>query len=69
MIFKPSGQNKDFLFLPDPILPGWLRILHLSQSNFNLGSPDSDLVLTYLIATVALMFKPLYLLKPCPIFD
>jgi hypothetical protein len=29
VIFKANRQNKDFLFLPDPILPGWLRILHL----------------------------------------
>ena len=34
MIFKPNRRNKDFLFLPDPILPGWLKILHL-----NIDSP------------------------------
>ena len=27
--FKPSRKNKDFVFLPVPILPGWLKILHL----------------------------------------
>ena len=27
----PSRQNEEFLFLPDPILPGWLRILHLIE--------------------------------------
>ena len=32
IIFKPSRQNKDFfLFLPDPILPGWLKILQLRK--------------------------------------
>ena len=30
--FKPSRKNKDFfLFLPDPILAGWLKILHLTE--------------------------------------
>ena len=29
--FKPSRKNKDFVFLPVPILPGWLKILHLSR--------------------------------------
>ena len=27
--FKSSRKNKDFVFLPVPILPGWLKILHL----------------------------------------
>ena len=26
---KPSRKNKDFVFLTVPILPGWLKILHL----------------------------------------
>jgi hypothetical protein len=29
--FKPSRKNKDFVLLPVPILPGWLKILHLKQ--------------------------------------
>ena len=29
--FKPSRKNKDFVFLPVSILPGWLKILHLSK--------------------------------------
>ena len=31
--FKPSRKNKIFVFLPDPILPVWLRILHLKLSS------------------------------------
>jgi hypothetical protein len=27
--FKLSRKTKDFVFLPVPILPGWLKILHL----------------------------------------
>ena len=29
--FKPSRKTKDFVFLPVPILPGWLKILHLIE--------------------------------------
>ena len=29
--FKPSRKNKAFIFLPDAILPGWLKILHLRE--------------------------------------
>ena len=37
--FKPSRKNKDFVFLPDPILPGWLKILHLNcYSHFQVKS-------------------------------
>jgi hypothetical protein len=25
-VLKPSRKNKDFIFLPVPILPGWLKI-------------------------------------------
>ena len=28
---SPVEKIKIFLFLPDPILPDWLKILHLSQ--------------------------------------
>jgi hypothetical protein len=31
--FKPSRKNKDFVFLPVPILPGWLKILHLKDKS------------------------------------
>ena len=31
LIFKPSRKNKDVLFLPDPILNVWLKILHLIE--------------------------------------
>ena len=30
VIFKPSRKNKDFVYLKDPILPVWVKILHLS---------------------------------------
>ena len=43
--FKPSRKNKDFVFLPVPILPGWLKIPHLidKKNNYFLvaGCPDS----------------------------
>ena len=29
--FKPISKNKDFVFLPVPILPFWLKIGHLSK--------------------------------------
>ena len=31
MYFKPSRKNENFVFLPDPILPVWLKILHLIE--------------------------------------
>ena len=33
MYFKPSRKNENFVFLPDPILPVWLKILHLIRSS------------------------------------
>ena len=36
--FKPSRKNKIFVFLPDPILPVWLRILHLIGSKNSCGA-------------------------------
>jgi hypothetical protein len=32
--FKPSRKNKDFVFLPVPILPGWLKVLHLIDTHW-----------------------------------
>ena len=50
VIFKPSRKNKDFLFLPDPILVGWLKILHLKKDMVPLFVQafwDMELLLTY----------------------
>ena len=44
--FKPSRKNKDFVFLPVSILPGWLKILHLMQK--------SNYVYTYAIQSAYL---------------
>ena len=38
VIFKPSRKNKDLLFLPDPILAGWLKIVHLIHSKFKMSN-------------------------------
>jgi hypothetical protein len=39
--FMPSRKNKDFVFLPVPILPGWVKILYLNEINFDQIRPNS----------------------------
>ena len=69
MYFKPSRKNKDFVFLPDPILPVLVKILHLNGYFRLLVAGDiwpyldkkyNDYFLNYLIQVVIIKFQNVF---------